>query len=124
MPKIAKGRKGSKKVEPFDTVMSENIANQDIDNHAAEETDAVAGESNHAIFKRHAGEWKRMKAQVAIIKSQRKSLSKKQRDKKKKLSQDIKLLLSSLQSRHDEELRTLGIIPPKRSDMMLDDEDE
>lgn len=92
---------------------------------AAEEQqdDEVSGESNHSVYKRQAGEWKRMKSQVAQLKKQRKALTKKQRDKKKQISQEIKMLVSSTRDRHDAELRELGIIPPKRSDMMQDDED-
>ena len=126
MPKVQSRRRRPNKVEPFDTVMADE--EPEITNKNTEDvvpgSDTEGGESNHAVFKRHAGEWKKMKAQVAQLKKQRKALNKKQRDQKKKISQDIKFLISSTRDRHDNELRTLGIVAPKRDDLMMDDEDE
>ena len=124
MPKAQNKRRRANKAEPFDTMMVDEVAQPVVDNNEiVEENEAQSGESNHAIFKRHAGECKKMKGQVAQLKRQRKALTKKQRDKKKQISQEIKLLISHLENRHDEELRSLGIIPPKRADIM-DDDDE
>ena len=123
MPKAQRKRGRANKSEPFDTMMVD-----EADQEVVAQTEEVVeqeerGESNHAIHKRHAGEWKKMKGQVAQLKKQRKALTKKQRDKKKGISQEIKILISSIQNRHDEELRVLGIIPPKRADVMEDDEE-
>ena len=123
MPKAPKKRTRVSKSEPFDTMMIDEVDQPAVDNREDETEQEGTTESNHAIFKRHAGEWKRMKAQVAQLKKQRKALTKKQRDKKKQISQEIKMLISSIQNRHDEELRGLGIIPPKRADLMEDDEE-
>ena len=124
MPKVQKGRKRASKAEPFDTMMVDDMV-EEKPVAVEEETQAEeTGESNHAIFKRHAGEWKKMKGQVAQLKRQRKALNKKQRDRKKAISQEIKLLISSLQHKHDEELRALGLIAPKREDLMVDEDDE
>lgn len=126
MPKVQSRRRRPNKVEPFDTVMADDepeITNQETED-VVPGSDKESGESNHAVFKRHAGEWKKMKAQVAQLKKQRKALTKKQRDQKKKISQDIKFLISCTRDRHDNELRTLGIVAPKRDDLMMDDEDE
>jgi hypothetical protein len=125
MPKVQKGRKRATKAEPFDTMMvDEAVAEEPVDHVEVEAETEETGESNHAIFKRHAGEWKKMKSQVAQLKRQRKTLSKKKRDRKKSISQEIKILIASLQKKHDEELRTLGLIAPKREDLMVDDDDE
>ena len=94
------------KVDPVDEVVDESV------------------ESNHSVHKRHCGEWKKMKAQVSQLKSQRKALSKKQREVKKDLSKQIKFLISSMESKHLAELEALGITPPKFSDRMIDEDDE
>ena len=119
MPKASNRRSRASKAQPFETmaVDEENvdIVTEDIDESV---------ESNHAVHKRHAGEWKKMKAQVSQLKSQRKALSKKQRDVKKDLSKQIKFLISSLEAKHLAELQSMGIVPPKSSDRMVDDEDD
>lgn len=126
MPKVQSRRRRPNKVEPFDTVMAdeEPKINDQPAGDVITGSDVEGGESNHAVFKRHAGEWKKMKAQVAQLKKQRKALTKKQRDRKKQISQEIKLLISTIRDRHDTELRSLGIVAPKREDLMMDDEDE
>ena len=125
MPKVQSRRKRTTKSEPFETMMVDEPSNpEQVVEEGIVDEESVGGESNHAVYKRHAGEWKRMKSQVAQLKKQRKSLTKKQRDKKKEISQEIKLLISSTGDKHQAELRALGIIAPKRADMMIDDEDD
>lgn len=122
MPKVKSKRTRAEKSQPFDTMMvDEEVKNPVVEDQTEEENQ---GESNHAVYKRHAGEWKKMKGQIAQLKKQRKALTKKQRDKKKQISQEIKLLMHGLRDRQDEELRALGIISPKRSDLMMDDDEE
>ena len=122
MPKFLSRRNRSSKSQPFETMIVDEKAPADVVTEEQQD-DEVSGESNHLVYKRQAGEWKRMKAQVAQLKKQRKALTKKQRDKKKQISQEIKMLVSSIRDRHDAELRELGIIPPNRSEMMQDNED-
>jgi hypothetical protein len=118
MPKVKSKRSKVGKVQPFETMAVDTDETPVIE-------EVVEGESNHAIHKRHAAEWKKMKTQVVQLKQQRKACSKKQRDRKKELSKQIKTLISTLQEKHDEELRAIGVIPPKRSgdDMAMDDDE-
>jgi hypothetical protein len=124
MPKIQSRRARPHKSQPFETMALDEKSNDQLEDHIENEPNEELGESNHSVHKRHAAEWKRMKSQVSQIKKQRKALSKKQRDRKKQLSQEIKHLISSLRTRHEEELISLGIVPPKRSDIMEDDMEE
>jgi hypothetical protein len=86
-----------------------------------------ATESNHSVYKRQQAEWRKMKHQVAQLKKQRKSLNKKQRDRKKEISKDIKMLIATMSAKHEQELRDLGIVKPMSShedddDLMEDDD--
>lgn len=117
MPKAASRRNRQSKVQPFETMMVDESKVEEI----VEVTDNSV-ESNHSVHKRQVGEWKKMKSEVAKLKSQRKALSKNQRDVKKDLSKQIKFLIASTRSKHDAELQQLGIVPPKSSDLMMDDD--
>ena len=52
--------------------------------------------SGHEKFKQQAAERREVKSRIAQLKEQRKKLGKKQRDAKKTLSKEIKLLLSQI----------------------------
>ena len=118
MPKVQSRRSRPSKAQPFETMMVDEVK-PNIVSDASDE----GQESNHSVHKRQAGEWKKMKAQVSQLKSQRKALGKKQRETKKELSKQIKLLIVSTEAKHLAELRALGIVPPKATDRMVDDED-
>jgi hypothetical protein len=76
--------------------------------------------SRREIFKAHAGAWKTMKAQVALLKAQRTKLGKKERETKKAISKKIKNLISELRTKQDLELKSMGVIPPNFADRMED----
>ena len=121
MPKIKSNRRRTAKSEPFESMKVDETTDKVEDPASLVEEET---ESNRSVYKRHSAEWKRMKGSVAQLKLRRKSLTKKQRDLKKQLSQEIKILISSMTEKHQNELRELGIISPKRSDMMEDDGDD
>ena len=73
MPKVQSRRKRVGKAEPFETMMVDEAV--PVETQVEVEEAEVAGESNHAVHKRQAGEWKRMKGQVAQLKKQRKKQS-------------------------------------------------
>ena len=120
MPKIQSRRHKSHKAEPFETMVVEKEeaeTNPDVE---------VEEESNRSVYKRQQLEWRKMKHQVAQLKKQRKALTKKQREKKKEISKEIKLLISSMRGKHEQELKDLGIVAPvnhlQDDDLMEDDE--
>lgn len=122
MPKVKSSRRRSAKSQPF-----EPMSMEDTTDRLPEEAETPLedeGASNRSVHKRQAAEWKRMKAQVAQLKQRRRGLTRKQREVKKQISQEIKLLISSMSERHENELRELGIVAPKRSDVMEDDLDD
>jgi predicted RNase H-like nuclease (RuvC/YqgF family) len=102
----------------------DKVADIQTDSVSAGEEDSST-ESNHAVYKRQQAEWRKMKHQVAQLKKQRKALNKKQREKKKEISKDIRTLLSTLRLKHEEELKSLGIIPDKnRMDLDMEDDED
>merc|ERR1719253_562924 len=65
---------------------------------------------SHQILKRQCAEWKAMKAEVSLLKGQRKKLPKKgDKDGKKALSKEIKKLMAELTEKHVQERRAAGI---------------
>ena len=121
MPKVKASRHRVSRSEPFEHEAQNMKASNAVED---EPSDVAESESNRSIYKRQAVEWRQMKAQVSQLKLRRKSLTKKQRDSKKLISQEIKLLIKSMSLKHEKELRDLGIIPPKRCDMMEEDGEE
>ena len=120
MPKIQSRRKRATKAEPFETMVVDDVK-QVEENIETDESNTT--ESNHSVYKRHQAEWRKMKHQVAQLKKQRKALTKKQRDRKKEISKEIRLMVATMRTKHEQELKELGIIPDK-SAMMIDDDDE
>jgi hypothetical protein len=121
MPKIQSRRHKSVKSEPFDTMVVEKAEQETID--------VVDEESNRSVYKRQQTEWRKMKHQVAQLKKQRKALTKKQREKKKEISKEIKLFISSMRGKHEQELKDLGIVAPASHnrdddvDLMMEDDE-
>ena len=127
MPKIQSRRHKSVKSEPFDTMVIDK-AEETPDVVVADDVEGDGEESNRAVYKRHQTEWRKMKHQVAQLKKQRKALTKKQREKKKEISKEIKMLISSMRAKHEQELKDLGIVAPishdhDDEDLMMDDDE-
>jgi len=125
MPKIQSRRHKSVKSEPFDTMVVEKGEQETSDVVVEDEVE----ESNRSVYKRQQTEWRKMKHQVAQLKKQRKALTKKQREKKKEISKEIKLLISSMRAKHEQELKDLGIVAPAShnrdddDDLMMEDDE-
>jgi len=105
------------------------MVEKEVVNEAEVDTEEQKNESNHAVYKRQQIEWRKMKHLVAQLKKQRKALSKKQRDRKKELGKDIKLLIASTRANHDQELKDLGIVKPASArddndDDLMEDDDQ
>ncbi|CAK0802833.1 unnamed protein product [Prorocentrum cordatum] len=79
---------------------------------AAQEGAAPGKETHHDLRRRQVAEWKKMKAEVALMKRQRKKVPGKKnggKDDKKALSSKIRALISGLRAKHETELRDAGI---------------
>ncbi len=109
--------------EPFETMTDDKLDEVDTTEPILTTDEGSNNESNHSVYKRQQGEWRKMKHEVAQLKKQRKALNKKQREKKKEISKVIRMLLTSMKQKHEEELKSLGITPDK-SRMDIDIEDE
>lgn len=124
MPKVRGSRSRVSRSEPFETMTDDNLPEVDANELTAAVDAETTGESNHSVYKRQQGEWRKMKHQVAQLKKQRKALSKSQRGVKKDISKEIRMMLSTLRVKHEEELKALGIIPDKsRMEIDMDEED-
>lgn len=123
MPKVRGNRSRVHRSEPFETMTDDKLNEVDAPEVTEPVDESSVNESNHSVYKRQQAEWRKMKHQVAQLKKQRKALNKKQREKKKEISKEIRMLLTSMKQKHEEELKSLGIIPDK-SRMEIDSEDE
>jgi hypothetical protein len=121
MPKIQSRRQRQQKAEPFRTMEVEKT-DDPVDLAETEVVEGEATESNHSVYKRQQAEWRKMKHQVAQLKKQRKALNKKQRERKKEISKEIKLLIASMRAKHEQELRDLGIVKPVSTNEEDDDD--
>jgi|LauGreDrversion4_2_1035121.scaffolds.fasta_scaffold176059_2 hypothetical protein len=122
MPKIQSRRHRANRAEPFETMVVEKEEANVLPAEVEEEEEG----SNRAVYKRHQTEWRKMKHQVAQLKKQRKALNKKQREKKKEISKEIKHLIASMRAKHEQELKELGIVAPATQDdedLMMDDDE-
>eukprot|EP00916_Digyalum_oweni_P006433 GHVL01011041.1.p2 GENE.GHVL01011041.1~~GHVL01011041.1.p2 ORF type:complete len:144 (-),score=39.57 GHVL01011041.1:675-1106(-) len=75
--------------------------------------------SNREVYQKHRREFKEMKAQIAILKKQRKKTKKKTlagKEGKKKISAQIRNLLADLRKKHEAELNLLGLKPPTKEE--------
>eukprot|EP00418_Pyrodinium_bahamense_P019479 CAMPEP_0179107552 /NCGR_PEP_ID=MMETSP0796-20121207/50061_1 /TAXON_ID=73915 /ORGANISM="Pyrodinium bahamense, Strain pbaha01" /LENGTH=152 /DNA_ID=CAMNT_0020805611 /DNA_START=71 /DNA_END=529 /DNA_ORIENTATION=+ len=70
----------------------------------------AAVETAEQVRQRQAVEWREMKAKVAQLKKQRQRLPKKgSKDEKVAVAQQIRLLISEMQVKHEAELRAMGL---------------
>merc|ERR1719272_2081600 len=108
MPK-AKKKKGANRATPY----GEGKDGMDVDADApAAPTFGFKNleETKHEVFARHAGQWKTMKAKVAVLKRERKKIPKKgNKDKKKTISKGIRALIKELGEKQQKELKSYGI---------------
>mmetsp|Transcript_52616 Transcript_52616/g.125682 ORF Transcript_52616/g.125682 Transcript_52616/m.125682 type:complete len:140 (+) Transcript_52616:124-543(+) len=81
-----------------------------MDTDGAKASAAQQRESSKDLFKRHAAEWKEVKAQIADMKRQRAKLPKKgQKEEKKALTIKLRTMEQELRDRHDAELKAAGL---------------
>eukprot|EP00747_Dinoflagellata_sp_TGD_P166248 gnl/TRDRNA2_/TRDRNA2_188751_c0_seq1.p1 gnl/TRDRNA2_/TRDRNA2_188751_c0~~gnl/TRDRNA2_/TRDRNA2_188751_c0_seq1.p1 ORF type:complete len:189 (+),score=61.10 gnl/TRDRNA2_/TRDRNA2_188751_c0_seq1:133-699(+) len=76
-----------------------------------------AAETPEKLRARQEQEWKDMKAKVALLKKERKSMERRGSERKQAKSQEIRQLMEDMQVRHHAELRAAGLDAPPPATM-------
>mmetsp|Transcript_30177 Transcript_30177/g.76338 ORF Transcript_30177/g.76338 Transcript_30177/m.76338 type:complete len:144 (-) Transcript_30177:82-513(-) len=114
MPKGLKAKKTAKARNVKKTQLKQKKAKVQADGDTsmggADAAVKAPRETAHDLFKRHAAERKKLKAEVAELKRQRMKMPKKgKKDAKKVLSQKIQTLEQEMRERHQAEQKAAGL---------------